>query len=175
MPPKLKKLIFSILLIPAFLSCGLLQNNKQKDITLVVPGKRAEGFILSEQAAASDHAYVIDSSSMPLVISELIHSKYIPDFRFNRITYSRNRYIVFLNDGTVSAVAGLNPGSRITDEAVKLSDGVDNFIVSYGNEGLKIVTEGDHKVYIYRELGIAIFDDYGDDRIDMYLVFTPDK
>ncbi len=167
-------MIISTLLIPVFLSCSLLQKNNQKDISLVIPGKRAEGFNLSEPAATSDNAYEIKSSSMPLVISELIHGNYIPDFKFNRISYSRNRYIVFLNDGVVSAVAGLNPGGRVTDDAVKLSDGVDNFIVNYGNEGLKIVSEGDHKVYIYRELGIAIFDDYGDDRIDMYLVFPPD-
>lgn len=61
----------------------------------------------------------------------------------------------------------------MTDEAVKLQDGADSFIINYGNSGLRIITEGSHRIYIYRDLGIAIFDDYGDDTIDMYLIFPP--
>ena len=166
----------SILLILILASCSTGKpETALKDSTIVIPGKTAEGFSLNETSSMPGNNSQIKNPSMPTPLSDLIRSDAIPEIEFNRIIYSRNRHIVFINNGVVTAIAGLNPVNRVTDEAVKFTDGVENFIINYGNEGLKIVTEGEHKVYIYRELGIAIFDDYGDDRIDMYLVFPPGR
>ena len=57
----------------------------------------------------------------------------------------------------------------------KLTDGADSFIMNYGNSGLNIVNKDGHRIYIYRKMGIAIFDDNSDDSIDMYLIFPPEK
>lgn len=172
----MKRIINSLLLVTLLVSCSTNQADKeQKDFTLVIPGRAAEGFSLNDKAASTEGAAGIEGQSIPPSLSGLIKDNHIPVFRFNRIIYSRNRYALFLNDGVVNAIAGLSPVNRVTDEAVNLQEGADNFIINYGNNGLKIISEGSHRVYIYRGLGIAIFDDYGDDSIDMYLVFTPVK
>lgn len=172
----MKSITNNILLILILASCSTGKpETALKDSTIVIPGKSADGFSLNETSSLPGDISQINNSSMPPPLSDLIKGDLIPEIKFNRIIYSRNRHIIFINNGVVTAIAGLNPANRVTDDAVKFSDGVENFIINYGNEGLKIVTEGEHKVYIYREPGIAIFDDYGDDRIDMYLIFTPER
>lgn len=151
------------------------EETENKDITLVIPGKYAEGFTLSEAASGDERASMIDTTSMPEVLSSLGAGNQIPSFKFSRIIYLRNRYALFKENGITQAIAGLSPAGRVTADAVKLTDGADSFIVNYGNSGLTIVNNESHRIYIYKKMGIAIFDDNSDDSIDMYLIFSPEK
>ena len=63
---------------------------------------------------------------------------------------------------------------RITIDSVNLSNGVEYFVFNYGNSGVTILSRKSNKIYIYTNLGIAIFDDKNDDTIDMYVVFKPE-
>jgi hypothetical protein len=129
----------------------------------------------NESFPGDDKVLQIDTASMPEALEFVTANKDITAFVFNRILYRRNRYALFTDNGIVQAVAGLSPADRITDDAVKLTDGADSFIMNYGNSGLNIVNKDGHRIYIYRKMGIAIFDDNSDDSIDMYLIFPPEK
>jgi len=172
----LKNLISNILLIFLFLSCTTGQKDaEQNDVTLVIPGKSAEGFTLDDAVNIAAGEALIETESIPESLSFLNGNNQIPLAPFNSIIYRRGRYALFTNNGVIKAIAGLSPASRVTDDAVKLTDGADSFIMNYGNTGLEIVKDNDHKIYIYRHSGIAIFDDDSDDSIDMYLIFPPAK
>jgi len=168
--------ILSILLLFLLLSCSTGEQKKEKnDVTLIVPGESAEGFIINTAASTDDAAEIIQSSVLPDFFSPLFTQRQNTLIKFNSVIYLRNRYAVFVNDGTVSAIAGLSPSNRVTDDAFRLTEGADSFIMNYGNSGLKIIKDGRHRIYLYNKLGIAVFDDNGDDSIEMYIVFPPDK
>lgn len=176
MPLKLKKFINSILIIIFLLSCSTRQKDtEKKDFTLIIPGKYAESFTLSDTASAEETASQIDISSMPESLLPFTSNNQIHPFTFNRIIYLKNRYALFTDKGIVKAIAGLSPANRVTDDAVKLTDGADSFIMNYGNSGLAIINNEGHRIYIYKKMGIAIFDDNSDDSIDMYLIFSPEQ
>ena len=170
----MKSFINNLLVILLFVSCNTVQKEKeQKDITLIIPGKYAEGFTLNETATSDERATQINTSSIPELLSSISGNNQIPYFSFNRIVYLKNRYALFTDNGVIKLIAGLSSADRITDDAVKLTDGVDNFIMNYGNSGLDIVNKDGHRIYLYKEMGIAIFDDNTDNSIEMYIVFSP--
>lgn len=169
----MKSFLNNLLLILLFVSCSSGQKEaEQRDVTLIVPGKSAEGFVLNETVKPVDNTVEIKTSSIPDSFS---FNNQIPPFSFSKIIYLRNRYAVFVDNDIVKAIAGLSSADRVTDDAVKLTDGADNFIMNYGNNGLRIVKDGNHRIYIYRQMGIVIFDDNSDDSIDLYLILTPEK
>ena len=111
--------------------------------------------------------------------SELFSSVYKvniqPGLFFNEIRYYyNNNAIAFIRNNKVTAVAGLKM-DRVTIDAVDLSRGAEFFVYNYGNESLKVYEESSGRIYIYRDKGIAIFDDHNDDVIDVYMVFMPLK
>ena len=104
-------------------------------------------------------------------IANILSLSCFSDLKFDSLVYNKDSSVVFLNNGIITAIAGLKMERRVTSDAVLLSKGVDNFILNYGNKGLNTINKGNHRVYIYRNLGIAIFNDNNDDIIDMYLIF----
>ncbi len=172
----MKKLTGSILLILILLSCGTGQKGTEpRDVTLIIPGKSAEGFMLNDAVNIEEGAALIETESVPEALSFLTGNNSIPFALFRNIIYMRSRYALFTNNGIITAIAGLSPASRVTDDAVKLTEGVDSFIMNYGNSGLTMVKDDTHRIYIYKQAGIAIFDDDSDDSIDMYLIFPPEQ
>lgn len=160
-------LLFNVILI-----CSCVSEMKDisvNDSYLIVPGKSAEGYILG--------ADIINNSSMTVLkekksISEILNVNILPELRFDSVLYIRDSHALLVKDNKIVAIAGLKIAKRVTSDAVLLSKGIDNFIMNYGNEGLKIVMSGNHKAYIYKDSGIAVFDDNNDNIIDMYLVFN---
>ena len=170
----MKSFINNLLVILLLVSCSTVQKKKeQKDITLIIPGNCAEGFILDETVSAEENTVKIDTTAMPEILLSITGNNQIPPFTCNRIIYSRNSYALFTENGIIKSIAGFSPADRVTDDAVKLTDGVDNFIMNYGNSGLNIINKNGHRIYMYKKMGIAIFDDNTDDSIDMYIIFSP--
>jgi len=142
--------------------------NPNIDLNLIVPGRTAEGFNIGEQIK-EDSFTVYESRENN--IAEILTLDYFSDLKFDSLIYKENESVLFLNKGIITAIAGLTIDKRITSDAVLLSRGVDNFILNYGNSGLSIMKRGEHSVYIYKDFGIAVFDDNNDNIIDMYLIF----
>lgn len=165
------KYILSMLL---FLCCrgADIPAPAERDASLVVPGKSAEGYIIGEKLPPGKQLTPAGGETTPS-LSLILGINTIPGVDFDSFIYFRNRAVIFTRHNVITAIAGLTSERRVTESAVKLSDGADSFILNYGNSGMEILREGQHRAYLYRGLGIAIFDDYGDDSIDMYLVFPP--
>ena len=144
----------------------------KNDTFLIIPGKSAEGYILGEAFKKGDKNSSL-TEEPPSFLSDILQIQGLPQIVFDHIHYSKSKAAVFTRHNIINAVIGLKPADRITDDAVRLSDGADNYILNYGNSGIEIIRDGKHRVYIYRKLGIAVFDDNGDDSIDMYLLFIP--
>jgi len=173
----LKKVLISylipLLLFPCCSGGGNIPADN-KDLSLVVPGKSAEGYTIGEKITASGRNLSTDKESSP-PLHKILGIKKFPEISYDSIIYHKDKTVIFTRHNIVTAIAGLNAERRVTDSAVKLSDGADSFILNYGNSGIEIIREGEHTGYLYRNVGIAIFDDYGDDSIDMYLVFIPSE
>ena len=173
-----------MILAAVFLSADL--NNSidfsiRNDVSLISPGHGAENILLAQ---GSDD--VISLKGYPDKISEPDKKKELfadvlkinapAKIVFDKIYYyNMRKAVVFLNSNTVCAIAGLNP-QRITVDSVDLNKGAEYFIFSYGNKNLQILKKDDGSkdtIYYYRN-GIAVVDDKGDDKIDMYIVFPAD-
>lgn len=150
----------------------------RNDKSLVAPGTGAENILLLQ---TSDD--IMSLKGYPDKISEFNEKKELFNdvFKtsapvkiiFDKIYYYNfQKAIFFLNSNRVCAIAGLNP-QRVTVDSIDLSRGAEYFIFSYGNRNLRIIKkdkESRDTIYYYNN-GIAVVDDKGDDRIDMYLVF----
>ena len=105
----MKSFINNFILILILFSCGTGQEKKEpRDITLVVPGKSAEGFTLNETVSGNGKALQIDTTSMPEALSSITGNNQIPAFIFSRIIYQRKRYALFTDNGIVQAIAGFH-------------------------------------------------------------------
>ncbi len=123
--------------------CRKKKNRKILHLSFRVNTQKA----LPERNCTSDErANQINTSSIPELLSSISGNNQIPYFSFNRIVYLKNRYALFTDNGVIKLIAGLSPADRITDDAVKLTDGVDNFIMNYGNSGLDIVNKDGHRI-----------------------------
>ncbi|HPQ54117.1 MAG TPA: hypothetical protein PK253_12790 [Spirochaetota bacterium] len=166
-------LIFTLLITAA---PGFLSERIRLDDSLIVPGSGAENIILGDTESEvrkrkgqpektalfnEDHELFRDifgiSSPGGVYYRKIYH-------------YSISGFMVFFYNDRVSAIAGLNT-FRVTGDSVSLQNGVDNFVYHYGNRGLAVLKKGSHALYLYREQGIAVIDDSGNDSIDMYLLF----
>lgn len=161
--------VLFITLYCTLLSCASIDNSgSQSDINLVMPGKTAEGYSIGDMIKDNEtDASVITTGS----INDITKIEAFQNLSFDSFIVKKNSAILFLKNNTIIAIAGIKIERRITPDAVMLSDGSDNFILKYGTPGLETMRIGNHKVHIYKESGIAIFDDNSDDFIDMYLVF----
>jgi len=160
-------LFFNLVLI-----CSCVSGNKDvsgTDRYLIIPGKFAEGFNLGDN--------VIEDPSMTSLkkrktVSEIFGTNVLPELCFDSVLYAGDSYALLFENRKIVAIAGFKINKRVTSDAVLLSKGIDNFIMNYGNDDLKIITAGNHKAYIYKKTGIAVFDDNNDNIIDMYIIFN---
>ncbi len=138
------------------------------DINLIIPGKSAEGYNIGNPIQIKDEINIISAHGNIKDIMKIEALNYI---NFDSILYKQDSVILFIENKTIIAIAGLKPERRITSDAVKLSAGTGNFIQNYGTSGLETFSINNHKVHIYKTSGIAVFDDNNDEIINMYLVF----
>lgn len=150
----------------------------RNDNSLIVPGTGAENVLLKQQA---DELLTI--KGYPEKISELKEKKELfkdvfkvngsIKINFDKIFYyDFQKAIFFLDSNIVTAIAGLS-SRKITIDSVDLTRGVEFFVFNYGNKNLQILKKDNGSkdtIYLYSR-GIAIVDDRGDDKIDMYIVF----
>lgn len=169
MKDKALTFLFSLILV-----CACTSDKKVVSIPdryLIIPGKTAEGYNLYDKITEDISKRGLTEKKK---LSDIFDVEVLPDLQFENVVYVRDSHALFLNNHMIVAIAGFKITKRVTSEAVLLSKGVDNFIINYGNDGLRIITHGRHKAYIYQETGIAVFDDNSDNAIDMYLVFHLD-
>ncbi|HSV96093.1 MAG TPA: hypothetical protein VLM75_04065 [Spirochaetota bacterium] len=152
----------------------------KNDTSLVAPGLGSEGVVLGENVSSlvRDRGRA-DRVAMPGGVRDLLRDVFGqtsgPAIRFDRVYhYAYGRFAVFLLGDEVVAVAGYDR-SRVTTDAVSISAGAESFVFNYGNEGLERLTRRKNVMYVYRNLGIAVADDGGDDSIDLVIVFTAVK
>ncbi len=138
------------------------------DINLIVPGKSAEGYSIGNTIHINDEINIIPA---PGNIKEIIKIEAFSKLNFDSILYKQDSVILFVENKTIIAIAGLKSERRITSDAVKLSAGTGNFVQNYGTSGLETFTTSNHTVHIYKISGIAVFDDNSDDIINMYMIF----
>ncbi len=148
------------------------------DETLIIAGTGAEKALLGETAQA-----VIARRGAPLRMVTLSKNEEAFEHIFLVKTelkipfdaiyfYGDGKGIFFLHHNTITAIAG-SAKNRVTSDAVSLEKGVQHFVFHYGNDKLTQLTKGRHRAYLYLRKGIAVFDDEGNDGIDLYLVFRP--
>lgn len=168
-----------------FLATGLFSPDElrlrvKNDPSLVAPGFGSEGVVLGEtvNSLVRDRGRpdrVAQPGGMRDLFREVFGQATGPSIRFDRVYhYTYGRFSVFLLGEQVVAVAGYER-VRVTTDAVNLAAGVESFIFNYGNEGLERLAKRKNVMYVYRDIGIAVADDGGDDSIDLVLVFTAAK
>jgi hypothetical protein len=162
---KLIATILSLILV-ACASSGEIDYHH--DINLIVPGRSAEGYSVGLQIEINNEKNIISASG---IINDIAKVEAFHNLSFDSIIYKQDRAILFIDNKTIIAIIGMKSERRITSDAVKLSDGIENFIENYGASGLETFTVNNNKAYIYKDSGIALFDDNSDDTIDMYLIF----
>ncbi len=179
----MKLLLQTIILCLFILSCSTSDINKSSfdyndvsDKNLIMPGRSAEGFIIGEAIDSS----ILKSDSLKSFdkdksFSEILDIDLFPDLNFNAVLYISNSSSIFIKDGIITAIAGFKTERRVTSDGILLSNGIDSFILNYGNSHLVTNSKRNHRVYYFKELGIAVFDDNGDNSIDMFLILKPDK
>lgn len=165
---KLKVIIIITGIVSIFSCTSADKTDVKKDINLIVPGISAEGFNLGQEIRKENYK-VYESGETN--IADILKSDTFADLKFDSLVRNGDASILFLKKGIIAAIAGLTIERRTTSDAVLLSRGIDNFILNYGNSGLSIVKTKNHSIYIYKESGIAVFDDNNDNTIDMYLIF----
>jgi hypothetical protein len=151
----------------------------KNDSSLIAPGLGAENILLKQNADD-----IRSLKGYPDKISELNEKKELfkDVFKINapvKIIFDKIYYynfrkaIFFLNSNTVCAIAGLN-SQRVTVDSVDLSRGAEYFVFSYGNKNLQVLKNesGSKDIIYFYNNGIAVVDDKGDDKIDMYIVFS---
>jgi hypothetical protein len=154
----------------------------KNDSSLIAPGLGAENILLNQNADD-----IRSLKGYPDKISELNEKNELfkdvlkinapVKIIFDKIYYYNFRKaIFFLKDNTVCAIAGLN-AQRVTIDSVDLNKGAEYFVFSYGNKNLLVIKkDSDSKDFIYfYNNGIAVVDDKGDDKIDMYIVFPAEE
>lgn len=165
---KFKGTIIITCLVSVFSCTSADKSIIKRDINLIVPGKSAEGFALGQEIR-KENFKVYESGKTN--IADILDTDNFADIKFDSLIHNGDASILFLEKGIITAIAGLTIERRTTSDAVLLSRGIDNFILNYGNSGLSIVKGKNHSIYIYKESGIAVFDDNNDNTIDMYLIF----
>lgn len=155
-----------------------MQNRIIADETLIILGIGAEKASLGESASTiiarlGSPRRTAKAESNGEVFQTVFNLKADLKIPFDAIYYyGEGKGIFFFHQNALSAIAG-GAKNRVTDQAVLLGKGVQQFIFHYGNAGLAIVPKGKHRAYCYFQKGIALFDDNGDDGIDLYVVFRP--
>jgi hypothetical protein len=139
-----------------------------RDLNLIIPGKTAEGYSIGETIEIGDETSVISASGN---VKEILKMESFSSLNFDSILYKKDSAILFIENKTIIAIAGLKSERRITSDAIKLSEGTGNFIQNYGTSGLETFTINNHTIHIYKASGIAVFDDNSDGIINMYMIF----
>lgn len=155
-----------------------LDERIKSDESLIVPGRGAENIILNDDAAellsVKGHPdRIAQFRTRRELFKDIFRIDSPVKVYFDKIYhYQLERLTIFTLNRRISSILGMN-SYRITIDSVNLSNGVEYFVFNYGNSDVKILSRKNNKIYIYINLGIAIFDDRNDDTIDMYIVFKP--
>ncbi len=176
-------IVATLILISSFIDIPVSSILKN-DNSLVAPGAGAERILLNEKAGA-----LIEFIGRPENVSEFNEKKELfkdvfelespKKIYFNKLFFFKSlEAVALLHNDSVSGIIGLSC-SRITADSADLKKGVEYFIFSYGNEGLIILTGKNQnkkdKIFLYKNLGIALADDGGDNLIDFYIVFPGEQ
>jgi hypothetical protein len=154
----------------------------RNDKTLIGPGLGAENVLLNQSAddILSIKGYpdkISELNEKKDLFAEVLKVKAPVKIIFDKIFYyTYQKTAFFLNSNTVCAITGLN-SQKITIDSVDLNKGAEYFIFNYGNKNLTTLKRNNDSkdvIYFYSN-GIAIVDDRGDDKIDMYIVFPADS
>lgn len=160
-------LLASLLPLLIFISCSW---GNRKDRSLIIPGKGAEGYSISQiiDDNITNHGKKKELFSTVLKVK----SKY--KLYFNQSIMS-DRYILLLLDNAVKAIIITSVTDHVTTDAVKISRGKENFIINYGNRGLVPFRSKSNSLYYYPSLGIMVIDDLNDNTINMIIISSPEK
>jgi hypothetical protein len=181
--PQLRKITYAFLLFFASPMLAIsdspdVQNRLTADETLIVPGVGAEKCLIGEDIAALETRLGNPQRRVKHTKTEEVfqHIFAIPcevKIPFDAIYYyGEGKGIFFLHHNTIAAIAG-SAKNRVTSNAVSLEKGVQQFVFHYGNNQLTQMQKGRHRAYLYHRKGIAVFDDDGNDGINLYIVFRP--
>ncbi len=180
--PLFKRILLVSILIMLDLSGNgqPLVETVRKDDTLIAPGLGAEGIILGDYTAnlISVKGYpsrIAQFKTNREVFEDVFRQKGPVKIYFQKIYYyEKNRFMLFIGENRVAAIAGMN-NYRITSDAINLGNGLDYFVFSYGNSGAVTLKKGKNRLIVYPYSGIALADDNGDNKIELYLIFPPAK
>ncbi|MCL1865769.1 MAG: hypothetical protein FWF73_08175 [Spirochaetes bacterium] len=139
------------------------------DSDIIVLGKSAEGYSIGDTIIDNGRVYIINTAG---TIGEILEIDLFSNLTFDSIIYNKDQRAIFINSSLIIAIVGLNPDKKITYDAIALSMGIDKFILNYGESELEIISKENSNIYLYKKLGIALFDDNKDGTIDMYIIFS---
>lgn len=149
------------------------------DSYLIIPGVSAENISINQTSDSilSQKGYpdkVSEFKNNQEVLNEVLGCDVKTKIIFNKIYYyKKDKLVLFLKDGKVCAIAGLE-NNRITPDSVNLNKGIEYFIFNYGNNDLEVISDKDNRnrIFIYNTQGIALIDDNCDNSVDMYIIFA---
>lgn len=163
----MNKYILFIILLTTLTSCTL---QKKVDRSLIIPGQSAEGYTIKEKISRD----IINTSKTKELFSDILKVKSSIKIYFNQYSFQRNN-ILLLNDSKVQAIIITETSNHVTNDAVEISKGKDNFILNYGNKDLLTIKNKNNYIYSYPNAGILIADDKNDNSIDLLIIFKPQK
>jgi hypothetical protein len=147
------------------------------DLMLVVPGVGSEkaiiGSDLNEFLLRTRRANykVTHPDKTGEIFSDILKIKTDIKIFFDYIYLNEETgSIIYSLNKVITAAGGLS-ADRYTENNVNFKAGVENFLFYYGNSDLVKIENSVSCVYIYKSVGIAVFDDGKNDSIDLYLVF----
>lgn len=147
--------------------------------SLLVPGTSAGIIVLGEKVEQVFRLF--PSSSFERVRHDVPKSLFVEifglsvkkDILFDEIYYyTKSGTIIFCLERTMVAII-------VTYRDITLEGGgslernISNVLFNFGNEGLAVLKKDSDTVYLFRQRGVALFDDKSDGRIDMAAVFLP--
>lgn len=153
-----------------------MSHKVMSDRTLIAAGLGAEKIMLGMSEGDVLKAYTLSDYTVSRpgkseMFKQVLKVETDMGIHFDRVLYfAAEKFAVFISRGKVRAITGFSL-NRVTPEGVSLDRGVDYFVYSYGNKGLKVLNRGSNLLYLYESLGICIADDDADGDIDMYVIF----
>ena len=95
------------------------------------------------------------------------------DILFDEIYYYNEAgLIVFCLDRTIVAII-VTYRDVVLEGAGSLARHINSVLLNFGNKGISVLKKDDNTLYLFRDRGVALFDDKSDGEIDMAAVFLP--
>ena len=159
----------------------VLENKIPGNRELIVPGIGAETVLLHQNITDvagifSGYQYKLSKfKKIKDIFKDIYNIKISLNIQYDKIYHYDSRQCTFFSyKDKISAIIGLN-SHRVTNDSVDLKRGIEYFVFHYGNKDMIIKKRGNHKIYIYYKIGIALIDDNSDNSIDMFIIFPVKK